>query len=455
MKFFFLILFFSFGLLRAEEVKIIACDNGVEMVEYGLEMIKQAERSIEFAPCFFGGELLHQYLDAIEKQMQKHRSLTVYLLTGTAYLEKKDIQHLTALEKKYQRQLKVVKTTSIVDFSSELSAIDNHIKMLVVDEYYFAMGGTNYDWVLCSEGTEPVVREKKSIYIGEQLPSGARDQDVVGRSPLIAKELRQKFHRLFALWVSFDKTKRFNSKNPEDFEELSAYVEIDCSETPFIKRFEEAPTATTLDTSKMKLVIGGAWEQTNSITKEYCRLIDEAKEEILIGNLYFCPASSLYTALMNAANRGVKITVITNGVNQVSPPYNSLFCWANRINYLPILMGRGYFIWEKTKCKNDPMNAVQFYEYYVEDTLYHKKIMIVDKQTFVIGSYNLGKRSDLSDYEMVSVIDSVEVAKHALKIYQKDLDHSKKLTIDEIRDWYFDPLISYKAKVQNTLHPFI
>ncbi len=450
-----LLAFGSFS-LKAEEIKLIACENSLEMADWGLEFIKHAEQSIDFAACFFGGSILHEYMCAIEEQIKKHRHLQVYILMSPSFVETKDRVLLNRLEKQYSRQLHI--TYSITDLKFTLTHVittDNHMKMLVVDETYFTTGGTNLDDVLCTEGTVPKKKRIKDCMIGGRLASGARDQDVVGKSPELARNMRQTFHQHIALWNDYHKGNRFSSKNPEAFASKSAYKEIDSKRRPVVTRFEESTLPFTLDLSKVQMILGGPYQSSNKITSEYARLISEAKSEIVIANLHFSSVSPIMNQLKAASARGVKMSVVTNGINDCSPSCNEMISWPNRISYLPVLYGCDYRFYEKSKCISaTPCNA-NFYEYHVEDMLYHKKVMIIDRRYFVIGSYNLSLRSDNSDYEMILVIDSKEMAERAIQIINRDLEVSLKISNEQIRDWYFDPSVAYKAMVLKQFNVFM
>lgn len=50
MRYLILFLALSFAPLKAEDNKVIACDNGVELLGWTLGFISQAEQSIEFLP---------------------------------------------------------------------------------------------------------------------------------------------------------------------------------------------------------------------------------------------------------------------------------------------------------------------------------------------------------------------------------------------------------------------
>lgn len=200
------------------------------------------------------------------------------------------------------------------------------------------------------------------------------------------------------------------------------------------------------------MVIGGPHQSPNAITKEYVRLINEAKEEIIIANLYFCPVDDVYNALMGAVNRGVKLTVLTNGISDYSPQYTKYFCWANRINYAPLLYGKKFSMWDSRYATNAELKKVRFFEYHVKDILLHKKMMVIDGRYSVIGSYNLGYRSDIGEYEMIVIFDAQEIANDLKKVHEKDLSYSIEISPKEISGWYFDPLKQALANIQRKFH---
>ena len=436
---------------QAEDVELIACDNSLEMVDWGLEFIKHAEHSIEFSPCFFGGYLFQDYMLAIEEQMIKHRKLQVHLFLSPLFLEPMNRDLLQRLQKRFPRQLHIAYTVTDLQFTSkDMVTTDNHINMLVVDELYFTTGGTNFDDALVCEGTKPRVGRQKQCAMGAHLASGARDQDVVGRSKVIATGLRTIFYQCFALWKEYNNQASFSNKDPASYK-TNRYKLINDEQSIFVKKFETSPDLITLDCSHIEIVLGSPHQKSNAIKEKYIEEIDKAQSSIVIGNLHFAPVDSIMDALQRAAKRGVKITIITNGIHDRSPASNSMISWPNRVAYLPLLFGRNFCSWQKKQCESVVLNQVDFYEYYVDNILYHKKVMVVDDKTFVIGSYNLALRSDLCDYELNLIIHSKQVAKKALTILERDQRHSIKIKHEQIKDWYFDPLVQYKAAIQLSL----
>ncbi|NGX61330.1 MAG: putative cardiolipin synthase YwiE [Chlamydiae bacterium] len=442
---------FTTPLMKGEEKNsVIVTDNGLEMLSWQLAFIAQANHSIDLSSCYFGGEICQEIFAAIEARLSACPDLKVYILTTPIMLEKKDFAYIEKLEKLYPNNFTLVHASYVLTITPDLAAHDNHIKMLVVDEHYFTAGGTNLDIRLCSEGTYTPEHPPKEGPMGPHMPAGARDQDVVGRGP-IAKYLREEFYKHFSVWVDYNKKMNKLEINPNTFKDNPYYSPI--LDKPFVDTFETSDQLIDLDDGDIKAFFGGPHQKKNNkISKEYLRLIKNAKEEICIANLYFSPYDPIFDALIDAVNRGVKLTLITNGTGDIRPSYTDFFAWANRISYVPVLYGKKYNIWDALACSKKPVKKTKIYEYHVKDMIIHKKMMIVDKKTLVVGSYNLGVKSHYSDYELILAFYNPDVAVAAYKVWEKDLAHSKQVTPKEAREWYFNPITSYKGAVQRKFH---
>ncbi|MDD3877575.1 MAG: phosphatidylserine/phosphatidylglycerophosphate/cardiolipin synthase family protein [Bacteroidales bacterium] len=103
--------------------------------------------------------------------------------------------------------------------------------------------------------------------------------------------------------------------------------------------------------------------------KKFLSLIRNAKKEIIIETPYFLPGSTIRKALINAAERGVLITIIT--------PLHS------DVELFDILRNRYLGLLFK--------NNIIIFQYYPDNL--HAKLMLVDNETFCIGSSNFDYRS--------------------------------------------------------------
>lgn len=454
--FFLFIFFFVFSAKQQaeEDNTFIVTDNGLEMFHWDLDFVSQAEQSIEIAAVFLGGDIAQTLFTALEKRLLQVPALQIYLLTNPILLEQKDWERLDALQLQYPERFHLQFSTTVAVLIPDLTGIDNHIKMFVVDEKYFSTGGTNLDETQCSEGTWTPPKKCKKIHetTNTYLPSGMRDQDVVGKGPM-AQDLRKTFYKLYATWEHYNKSGSLQ-KDPEYFKNNNHYFPI--TKQAEVERFDRAVERHRLVGShQVKKILGGPHQSPSEITAAYVRLINEAEEEIIIANLYFCPVDSIFQALLKAVNRGVKLTVLTNGVSEIAPNYTSMFCWANRITYVPIFYGKTYHFWDAPLLEKEPIKNTRIFEYHLKDILLHKKTMIVDRKKSIVGSYNLGTRSASGEYEMVLEFDSEEIANDLFQVHQKDLQFSREVTPLEARNWYFDPVTAYLAEIQKRFHGLI
>lgn len=439
--------------IRAEESNaIIVTDNGLEMFHWDLDFIRAAQESIEISAAFLGGEIARELLTTLEARLEQVPKLKVYILTTPTLLEQEDWVLIERLHKRFPDRFYLEHASTVVIVWPTVTGIDNHVKLCIVDEKYFSAGGTNFDETQCSEGTwTPHKNLNKIPFLSNNLPAAMRDQDIVGRGPL-AVQLRQTFFTMYAIWENYNNTGVL-AKDFDKFKEKTYYYPV--FSQVHVPHFDSSPNLRILEPNQIKVLIGGPHQKYNEISEEYARLIQGAREEIIISNLYFCPIDSIFNALLDAVNRGVKLTVLTNGVGEIAPQYTQFFCWANRMNYVPAFYGKTFHFWDVWDMANKPLKNTRIYEYHVKDVLLHKKVMIIDGKISLVGSYNLGTRSDLGDYEMVIRMDSLSIAMDLIHVHEKDLRYSREISSEEACSWYFDPVKAFIGEMQKRVHGLI
>ena len=452
--FFFLLwtLIGGYQVYAQESNRILVTDNGLEMFHWDLDFIRAAQESVEISAPFMGGEIARELLSTLESRLEQVSRLKVYILTTPTLLEKEDWAMIEQIHKRFPDRFYLEHASTVVIVWPTVTGIDNHVKTCIVDEKYFSAGGTNLDETQCSEGTwTPPKNLNKVPFLSNNLPAAMRDQDIVGTGPL-ARDLRHAFFTMYAMWENYNKTGLL-IKDPQKFKEKNPYYPV--STQSYVAHFESSPNLRTLQSDQIKIFIGGPHQNQNAISAEYLRLIQEAREEIIISNLYFCPIDSIFNALLDAVNRGVKLTVITNGVGDVAPLYTQFFCWANRMSYVPAFYGSSFRFWDAWSMASKPIKNTRIYEYHVKDVLLHKKVMVVDGKVSLVGSYNLGIRSDMGDYEMVIRMDSPEIALDLKRVQEKDVRHSREISSEEACEWYFDPVKASLGEMQKRVHGLI
>ena len=132
---------------------------------------------------------------------------------------------------------------------------------------------------------------------------------------------------------------------------------------------------------------------TEAIIKE----LDQAKTDILV-QAYSFTSAPIAKALLNAHKRGVKVEAILDK-SQRQEKYTSATFLIN--SGIPTYI--------------DDRHAIA-----------HNKIMIIDRETVITGSFNFSKAAEEKNAENVLVIKSKELAKVYMENWYKHKDHSEK-----------------------------
>ena len=144
------------------------------------------------------------------------------------------------------------------------------------------------------------------------------------------------------------------------------------------------------------------------VRKMLLHAIASADESIRIGSAYFFPDHKFLQALVDAANRGVHIKILTpnENIDQKFVRNASQTLWGNLLEA-----------------------GIEMYEY--QPVMYHAKLMIVDEYFVTMGSTNFDNRSfRLNDEANVSILDE-DFARQMTERYEDDLAHSERITKEE------------------------
>jgi cardiolipin synthase len=153
------------------------------------------------------------------------------------------------------------------------------------------------------------------------------------------------------------------------------------------------------------------------IHRLYLRAIGAATKSITIENAYFVPPPELRDALIEAAQRGVKVRVLTNSKESSDMGF---VVDAARYHY-DALIAAGVEIAEKTG-----------------GTL-HSKTASFDGQYAIVGSYNLNGRSHGRDTECAVAIRDNAVASGLDRRFDEGVASANRITADVIaRDSFVD-----------------
>jgi putative cardiolipin synthase len=167
------------------------------------------------------------------------------------------------------------------------------------------------------------------------------------------------------------------------------------------------------------------------VYQAHLHLIRNARQSILIENAYFVPNRALMNSFVEAAGRGVEMTIITNSdvTNDVEgmQPLSRYF-------YKPLIeAGINVYEWQGDHPGHGSL---------------HSKLMVVDGQVTVIGSFNLDPRSIYLNSENVVLIDSPGIAAQLAGFVEShDLPVCEKVSMVQAEEWHNPTKVSDQFKL--------
>lgn len=205
-------------------------------------------------------------------QLGKHRTLRIHLLCSNTFLEAADISALKELKKESAGRFVYLITEA-------LTQSENHVKCVIVDNYFFDVGGTGIqDNLLANETKTP-----KNIYT-TFLPTSFSDLDVIGSGEL-AKGLRAKFFDLFQRHEEIVRAEKWHSR----FFELSGEIKPSC------QKFEHSPEL--IKNAKARFLFCHPNEE-NQISKMITKRFRSANQSIHIAHMAFIPQEEIKNSLL-------------------------------------------------------------------------------------------------------------------------------------------------------------
>ena len=145
------------------------------------------------------------------------------------------------------------------------------------------------------------------------------------------------------------------------------------------------------------------------IRNMYLEAIDRATSRVMLTHAYFIPDADLTRSLLNAAGRGVEVSIIVpNESNHV------LADWMSRGCYDDLLSG-----------------GVKLYLY--QNAMIHSKTATIDGEWSTVGTANLDRLSLAGNYEINVEMFSPEVAHTLERVFVNDLQNCTELTTEHWR----------------------
>jgi len=161
------------------------------------------------------------------------------------------------------------------------------------------------------------------------------------------------------------------------------------------------PKPHTTSNKTVNVILGGPDSPLTDTSLPYIKLINNAKEKVLIESPYFIPNAALLEALYKAAGRGIDIHLILpnksdSKIAQMTKPF-----------YINKLLKHGI--------------KVSTYD----KGFIHSKIMIVDNDAASVGTPNLDRLSFSKNYEIMSIIYDKEIINLLQNDFLNNLEDSQ------------------------------
>lgn len=411
---------------------VIATKDGPDTFVWKKKLIASAQHNIVISGSYCGGNSFDEALALIEKQLEEKPELKVLILNADKFTNEENKKGIHCVASKYPQRFQVISTPDIWIVNPGLKRSTNHAKVFSVDYgEYFIIGGSSLEdkhAYTRGLGTKPIkTMSPNTGWLGNFIASSFRDKDFVFHNIEkngIGKRVYLEALKLAWRWESLE---RDASGKPKGLtvtaELLDEQVEgqKEANSLADIQEFHKNnKMVSDCDTT---VLCSGPEHTKNVFEEELIKRINEAKNIIAIDHLYFHPSENVFKAFVNAANRGVKIQIVTNGYQSGSSPAgHKLFGPRSRYNIAKLLQG----------IKSENRANVDTREFVVNGTSLHTKVIVVDDYV-IAGSSNIGYKSlvTMSDHEINFVVKNQALADHALQDIQINANYAKEISAPE------------------------
>ncbi len=190
-----------------------------------------------------------------------------------------------------------------------------------------------------------------------------------------------------------------------------------------------------------RYIMGRPAEFENYLLKAHVDLVNSAKSEIIIANVFSLFVDEMKLALRKAAARGVKIRFLTNDPSLYSDlPFVNIL---GRYYFRDLVYGNHPGLDESLDptLKIDP-KMVEIAEWkgantlspIGKDTVMHNKYMVIDRKVGLVGSFNMDYAS-LKNPEQILIFENEKMANQLANYFEDDHKYAKTLTLDEINSF--------------------
>jgi putative cardiolipin synthase len=146
--------------------------------------------------------------------------------------------------------------------------------------------------------------------------------------------------------------------------------------------------------------------QASQVLEGLSRVMDEARQELLIVSPYFVPGKQGAEGLAAIAQRGVRVEVLTNSLDAT----DVVAVHVGYTRYRKELLRNGVDLYEMKRSAGDGAKGRHVSLLGSTGATLHTKAMVVDDRWAFVGSMNIDPRSANLNTEMGVLVDSPELA---------------------------------------------
>ena len=159
--------------------------------------------------------------------------------------------------------------------------------------------------------------------------------------------------------------------------------------------------------------VGGDLLET-SVTYNIIEPMMKARSELVISSPYFVPGAKGMALLRQLRARGVKISVLTNGLAATDEPV--VHIGYSRYREEMLRLGIELYEVSGTRVKRN----LRMFHFGESLGRLHAKLLVIDKQVVFIGSMNFDPRSATINTELGAIIDSKPLARELSRVIDLD-----------------------------------
>ncbi|QQX81873.1 phospholipase D family protein [Shewanella sp. KX20019] len=416
---------------------VVPLNDGVDAFIARLALVNAATTSIDLQYYIYradesGRLLLWHLLDAAERGVRVRILLDDMATKGAdntllmlAMNKNIDVRLYNPSFERYFRTLAFISSFSRLNHRM-------HNKSLTVDNTITVVGGRNIGNEYFSNNTDVDFGDFDLMAIGEAVDDVSDQFDLYWNAPLTVE-----INALAEVEVT--------EQELTQAMELVETSKANYQDNPYIKRLLSSQLMQRMEGHSLSWYWGEArliYDQpdkqnhqsdSDSILANLGTFLSQANQEVLIVSPYFVPTRAGASSLIDAVEKGIEVTIITNSLAAT----DVLAVHAGYRTYRQRLLEAGVRLFE-VKANLDQKQSSSWTG--SSKSSLHAKTFIIDKSSIFVGSFNFDPRSAWLNTEMGLIINNGELASGVVNSIEDSLAaNSYRLSIrDEELIWHDD-----------------